>query len=115
MTETNPNTTPPASLAGAAGSWQLDPAGTTVELRTKAMWGLAKVRGRFNALEGSGVVGEDGTVSGTRRLRRKIHRHQEQKARHPPSERRLLRSGKVSDLHLLRYRRQPDRTTASSK
>ena len=29
------------------------------------MWGLAKVRGRFNALEGSGVVGEDGTVYGT--------------------------------------------------
>ena len=64
MTDTNPNTTPPASLAGAAGNWQLDPGGTTIELRTKALWGLAKVRGRFNALEGSGVVGEDGMVSG---------------------------------------------------
>ena len=30
-----------------------------------AMWGLAKVKGRFNAVEGSGVIGEDGTVSGT--------------------------------------------------
>ncbi len=29
------------------------------------MWGLAKVRGRFKAVEGSGLVGEDGTVSGT--------------------------------------------------
>ncbi len=65
MTETNPNPTPSASLAGAAGSWQLDPTGTTIELRTRAMWGLAKVKGRFNAVEGSGVVGEDGTVSGT--------------------------------------------------
>ncbi len=64
MTDTNPNATPPASLAGAAGNWQLDPGGTTIELRTKAMWGLAKVRGRFNAVEGSGVVGQDGTVSG---------------------------------------------------
>jgi polyisoprenoid-binding protein YceI len=65
MTETNSNPTPPGPLAGAAGNWRLDPAGTTIELRTKAMWGLAKVRGRFNALEGSGVVGEDGTFSGT--------------------------------------------------
>jgi polyisoprenoid-binding protein YceI len=65
MTETNPTPTPPASLATAVGQWQLDPAGTTIELRTKAMWGLAKVKGRFRAAEGSGVVGEDGTVSGT--------------------------------------------------
>ena len=65
MTETNPNTTPPSWLADAAGNWQLDPVGTSIELRAKAMWGLAKVRGRFNALEGSGVVGEDGTVYGT--------------------------------------------------
>ena len=65
MTETNPSPTPAAALADAVGSWRLDPAGTTIELRTKAMWGLARVRGRFNALEGSGVVGDDGTVSGT--------------------------------------------------
>lgn len=65
MTETNPNSTPAASLAAAAGKWQLDPVGTTVEVRTKAMWGLASVKGRFNALEGNGVVSEDGTVSGS--------------------------------------------------
>lgn len=65
MTETNPNPTPPASLATVVGQWQLDPVGTTIELRTKAMWGLAKVKGRFSAVEGSGAVGEDGTVSGT--------------------------------------------------
>jgi polyisoprenoid-binding protein YceI len=65
MTETNPNAIPSSSLADAAGTWQLDAAGTSIELRAKAMWGLAKVRGRINALEGSGVVGEDGAVSGT--------------------------------------------------
>ena len=65
MTETNPDATPPVSLADAVGQWRLDPGGTTVELRTKAMWGLATVRGRFNAIEGSGVVGEDATISGT--------------------------------------------------
>jgi polyisoprenoid-binding protein YceI len=65
MAETNPNPFPPAALADVAGQWQLDPVGTTIELRTKAMWGLAKVRGRFSAVDGSGVVGEDATVSGT--------------------------------------------------
>ena len=65
MTETNPDATPPASLADAAGQWRLDPTATTIELRTKAMWGLAKVRGRFKAVEGSGVVGDDATVSGS--------------------------------------------------
>jgi polyisoprenoid-binding protein YceI len=65
MTETNPDTTPPPSLSDAAGQWQLDPIATNIELRTKAMWGLAKVRGRFKAVEGSGLVGEDATVSGT--------------------------------------------------
>jgi polyisoprenoid-binding protein YceI len=65
MTETNPNATPPPLLSDAAGQWRLDPIGTTIELRTKAMWGLAKVRGRFKAVEGSVVVGEDATVSGT--------------------------------------------------
>jgi polyisoprenoid-binding protein YceI len=65
MTDTNPNPPLPASLVDAVGNWQLDPAGTTIELRTKAMWGLAKVKGRFTAVEGNGVVGDDGTVSGT--------------------------------------------------
>jgi polyisoprenoid-binding protein YceI len=51
-------------LAGAAGTWRLDATATTIELRTKAMWGLAKVKGTFKALEGSGIVGEDGSLSG---------------------------------------------------
>ncbi len=65
MSEMNPNPTSAVSLAGATGNWRLDPASTTIELRTKAMWGLAKVKGRFNALEGSGAVGDDSTVSGS--------------------------------------------------
>jgi polyisoprenoid-binding protein YceI len=34
-------------LAGAAGTWTLDPTATTIELNSKAMWGLANVKGRF--------------------------------------------------------------------
>jgi polyisoprenoid-binding protein YceI len=52
-------------LAGAAGTWTLDPAATTIELRTKAMWGLAKVKANFRAVEGEGVVAEDGRLTGT--------------------------------------------------
>jgi polyisoprenoid-binding protein YceI len=52
-------------LAAAVGNWKLDPAATTIELRTKAMWGLAKVKAHFKAIEGNAVVGEGGTVSGT--------------------------------------------------
>jgi polyisoprenoid-binding protein YceI len=51
-------------LATAAGSWQLDPTGTTIEFHTKAMWGLAKVHGTFRAVSGRGVVGEQGDISG---------------------------------------------------
>jgi polyisoprenoid-binding protein YceI len=52
-------------LAGAAGTWVLDPSATTIELRTKAMWGLANVKGTFRAVDGGGVVTADGGLSGT--------------------------------------------------
>jgi polyisoprenoid-binding protein YceI len=52
-------------LSASVGTWTLDPAATTVELRTKAMWGMAKVKATFTATEGSAVVGADGTVTGT--------------------------------------------------
>ena len=51
-------------LASVAGTWQLDPESTSIEIHTKAMWGLAKVTGTLRALRGSGVVGDDGAVSG---------------------------------------------------
>ncbi len=64
MAATDPTTDPTTLLAGATGDWRLDPAATTIELRTKAAWGLAKVKGSFDAIEGHGSVGEDGTLSG---------------------------------------------------
>lgn len=60
MTESSAN----PQLASIAGAWQLNPEGTTVEFHTKAMWGLAKVTGTFDAVRGTGVVGDDGAVSG---------------------------------------------------
>lgn len=53
-----------ALLADVAGTWQLDPKSTTVEIHTKAMWGLAKVKGTFSAVSGSGIVGDQGAISG---------------------------------------------------
>jgi polyisoprenoid-binding protein YceI len=52
-------------LSEAAGTWTLDPSATTIELRTKAMWGLTKVKGTFKVVEGSGTVSDDGVVNGT--------------------------------------------------
>jgi polyisoprenoid-binding protein YceI len=53
------------ALAASVGSWTVDPSATTVESHTKAMWGLAKVNARFAVQSGTGVVGADGSVSGT--------------------------------------------------
>jgi polyisoprenoid-binding protein YceI len=64
MADTGPATTPAATLTDAIGSWQLDPAATTVELHTKAMWGLVKVNGRFQAVEGHGTVDAETGLSG---------------------------------------------------
>jgi polyisoprenoid-binding protein YceI len=59
-----PATEPTTLLANVAGTWQLDLKSTTIEIHTKAMWGLAKVKGTFRALSGGGVVGEQGAISG---------------------------------------------------
>ena len=55
---------PKTLLPGLAGTWLLDRSATTVELRTKAMWGLAKVKGSLAATEGGGTVTPDGSVTG---------------------------------------------------
>jgi polyisoprenoid-binding protein YceI len=65
MSATNGGAGSDGLLAGAVGSWTLDPTATNVEFHTKAMWGLAKVNGVMKATEGGGTVGEDGSVSGT--------------------------------------------------
>jgi polyisoprenoid-binding protein YceI len=53
-----------ALVANAAGTWQLDPKSTTIEIHTKAIWGLAKVKGTFRALSGRAVVGDQDIISG---------------------------------------------------
>ena len=47
-----------------AGSWVIDPAGSSATFASKTFWGLATVRGTFGAVSGSGTVSEDGTVTG---------------------------------------------------
>ncbi|MGH3403826.1 MAG: YceI family protein [Streptosporangiaceae bacterium] len=47
-----------------AGSWTLDPARSTVTLRSKSVWGLVPVKGAFREVAGRGTVGPAGEVSG---------------------------------------------------
>ncbi|MGO9961919.1 MAG: YceI family protein [Acidimicrobiales bacterium] len=53
------------ALTGATGTWTLDPAATTIAFQTRSMWGLAKVAGSFQAVEGDGTVRETGALQGT--------------------------------------------------
>lgn len=48
-----------------AGSWVLDPARSSVALRSRSMWGLVPVKGRFTDVGGSGTVSASGEVTGT--------------------------------------------------
>ena len=57
-------TTTPPDLKTLTGEWRLDASQTTAAFTTKAMW-IMPVRASVTALEGSGVVGDDGSVSGT--------------------------------------------------
>jgi polyisoprenoid-binding protein YceI len=50
------------------GSWSLDPAGSSAEFHVKHFWGAITVHGRFERLEGEGIVSLDGTVTGVLRL-----------------------------------------------
>jgi polyisoprenoid-binding protein YceI len=52
------------SLSPLEGSWMIDPARTSVEFDTRAMW-FVKVKGTLKAIDGSGSVGPDGAVGGT--------------------------------------------------
>jgi polyisoprenoid-binding protein YceI len=51
-------------LSAFAGSWTLDPARTSVEFHTKAMW-VFPAKGTARALEGGGTVRADGGLEGT--------------------------------------------------
>lgn len=48
-----------------AGSWTLDSARSEIGLRTKSMWGLAKVAGVFREVSGEGTVSSAGDATGT--------------------------------------------------
>jgi polyisoprenoid-binding protein YceI len=64
MTASNTDPTAADSLNQLVGDWRLDPTTTSIDLHTKAMWGLVKVRGSFKATEGRGSIHEDGSFSG---------------------------------------------------
>ena len=51
-----------------AGAWVLDPARSTVALRSKSIWGIAPVKGTFTELTGEGTVSPTGEVTGTLRV-----------------------------------------------
>ena len=49
---------------GLAGRWQLDPQVTRAEFRIPHFWHAITVRGQFGQVEGQGIIGPDGTVTG---------------------------------------------------
>ena len=53
------------SVAVETGTWQLDPARSTVGVQHKTMWGLVTVKGTFTGLSGEGEVGADGSATGS--------------------------------------------------
>jgi polyisoprenoid-binding protein YceI len=61
---TSPNGSQAAGTQAGATSWQLDPAGSSVTIEHKTIWGLATVRGAFAGLSGSGEIAADGTATG---------------------------------------------------
>lgn len=55
--------TPDSVLAGPS-TWTLDPARSTVSLRSKSMWGLVTVRGAFGELAGNAEILPGGAARG---------------------------------------------------
>jgi polyisoprenoid-binding protein YceI len=48
----------------SAGTWTVDPDQSTIAVKTKSMWGVVPVKGRFTEFSGSGQVTAPQTVSG---------------------------------------------------
>jgi polyisoprenoid-binding protein YceI len=48
-----------------AGQWALDPRKSSIRLENRSMGGLARAKGVFREVSGSGTVSPDGEVSGT--------------------------------------------------
>ena len=51
--------------AALAGEWILDPARSTVSLKNRSLYGLARVNGVFRQVTGNGTVTAAGQVTGT--------------------------------------------------
>jgi polyisoprenoid-binding protein YceI len=47
-----------------SGAFLLDPAGSTVAVQHKTMWGLVNVKGAFTSVSGKGELRPDGTATG---------------------------------------------------
>lgn len=47
------------------GEWVLDPGRSVIGLKSKALWGLAPVKGAFRQISGNGTVAPGGQVTGT--------------------------------------------------
>jgi polyisoprenoid-binding protein YceI len=56
------------ALSDWAGSWRLDPQRSEVTFRSPTMWGLAKVKGTFTEVDGTGQVTPPGAVDGRLRI-----------------------------------------------
>jgi polyisoprenoid-binding protein YceI len=52
------------NLSALAGSWTLDPARTSITFHTKALW-ILPVTGTFHAVEGTGTVSDNGSITAT--------------------------------------------------
>lgn len=48
----------------SSGTWTLDPSQSTIAVRSKSMWGLVPVKGRFTEFSGDGQLSAPQTVSG---------------------------------------------------
>ena len=65
--------------AALAGEWILDPSRSTVSLKSRSMWGLARVNGVFRQVTGNGEVSGAITMAAasidTKNTRRDTHLH----------------------------------------
>jgi polyisoprenoid-binding protein YceI len=48
-----------------AGHWTLEPAQSSVSVKTKGLWGLQTIAGTFAGVSGEGVLAADGSATGT--------------------------------------------------
>lgn len=49
----------------SAGTWTVDPGPSTIAVKTRSMWGLVPVKGRFTEFSGEGELASPQTVSGS--------------------------------------------------